>query len=174
MIEKMVAIDTNVVIFLCDAFEGQYTPQTDNDDFVRPERMAIFRTFLFYGSWLRVSPKVASQVKREIQNKIALVHLRKIPSRDLTGQDINGLAKSYNVHHSGFDDCLILAEAELSGCDYLLTFDKTFKRKLESKTKIKIEFPSVFWNDNAPHKGTKPTLFPTWDNPKIQQDWYLW
>ena len=173
MNKKSVAIDTNSLVYLTQAFNIGYNPQEDKDLFRRPQRVAMFQIFIYQICNLCIVPTVQAESKKDNQNRIIAVHLHEILPHDVNKQELNQLLKRYNNHHD-MKDCKILAEAEVSGCDCLLTFDNKLIANLKDKAGVKIMFPSLFWHDNAPPKNSPLYLRPAWDNPKSQESWYIW
>jgi len=72
-------------------------------------------------------------------------------------------------------DCKILAEAEVGGCEYLLTYDQDFLRNLREKTyAIKMMTPTEFWQALNIQKGSKPAKIPYSKNQLSKETWWVW
>jgi predicted nucleic acid-binding protein len=170
---KKVAINTEVAIYLFEATGGDYDPAKDTNLALAKERLAMFRIFL-YTSKIRYTPEVLNQIKIEDQLSFVLANLPPIGKQSIKIMKVNKLENSYVKFHKDHSDCRILAEAIVSGCDCLLTFDKDIVKHLKNKVRIVIMNPSEWWEINAPPKKIKPILKPHWTNPKVTQDWYKW
>lgn len=173
MSNLIAAIDTNSLIFLYEAMEGNYDPSKDGDSTIAQERLAIFRIFI-YTDCLRITPTAKNEIRQNFQLIICLVHIREIPGNNLDDSRVNELTKSYLEHHLSENDCRILAEATVAGCNCLLSYDDKLVNNLKNIARIGILHPSQFWERVAPKRNSKPLLLPSWDNPKVTQNWYKW
>ena len=169
----MVAIDTNSVIFLYEATDGNYDPIKDKDSKKAPERLAIFRIFI-YTKWIKIPPTAKKEIERPNQHTFCLTCLQDIPPHNINDNKVNILTTRYLKSHPSPNDCKILAEATVGDCECLLSYDKDLIKNLKGEAKIEIMSPSEFWNKNAPPKNSKPILQAPWPNPKVTQDWYKW
>ena len=73
------------------------------------------------------------------------------------------------------NDCRIVAEAELGGCEYLLTYDQALLANLADRTHgIRLLTPKVYWSSlNLPH-GSEPVRLPHPTNPLSKETWWIW
>ncbi len=177
--DACVAIDSNSLSYLVDAMNSGQQPTGDLCD----QKISLLRVYLYRNEILYLVPTVESEykrikdeIRREIHDGISMVLLGDVLEADPTL--LENRVCQYSIIHSGKKnnkDCQILAEAELGGCEYLLTYDFKFLARLKDKTqKITMITPSEFWELlNIPH-GSNPVRVPHHTNPLSKQTWWIW
>ncbi len=177
--KSLVCIDSNAVTYLVDAIMNGGQPIGD----VASEKISLLRTYLYRDDTLHISPtvkeeyeKIKNEIKRKNHQGIADILLSDVSPPD--SSLVESRASEYSIHHKGVKnkkDCKILAEAELSGCNILLTYDQTLLKNLRSKTQtLKLCEPSKYWNSIGINKGAKPVRSPHDTNPLACQTWWKW
>ena len=177
--DEMVAVDSNCLSFLADAiFLGQ-KPKDNLAD----QKIALLRIFLYREEGLYEVPILKDEYERikdenlkKAHNDVARYLLVNVPEVDQ--RILEDRIAEYSLIHKGeknYKDCRILSEAELGGCDCLLTYDSTFLKRLKDKThNISMIAPLQFWDYfKIPHNA-KPKIGPHQTNPLAQQDWWKW
>ena len=82
-------------------------------------------------------------------------------------------AEALSLHHSGANDCRILAEAEEIGLDILLTYDADFCKRLTGRSKVvALLRPSLYWSKLAIVRGAQPITIPHHSNPLSDKTWW--
>lgn len=170
-----VGLDSQCLSYLIEAMSVTSAP-TGN---LAPEKLALFRCFLYRPSGLHITPTVTAEWER-IRNPDRLA-LHRSYSETLISQtqpisqsQIDTRTLALQSFRSDADDCRILSEAEDASLSVLLTFDSRFIDRLRSHTTIKLMKPVDFWLSlNIPH-GSKPNTKPCLDNPLSQEKWWRW
>lgn len=176
---SMIGIDTNAMRFLVDAMTIGGKPVDNKAN----EKIALLRTYIYNNDVPHISPTVQEEYKkikdeatRKYHESIAEILLGEIQPSDST--IVKTRMREYNQIHQGKKnekDCRILAESELGGCKFFLTYDKTFLKKLTHKThNIKMMEPSQFWKYISISKNAKPIRRPHDTNPLSKETWWLW
>lgn len=176
---SLVCIDSNAMTYLVEAIMNGGKPSGN----VADEKIALLRSYLYREDTLYISPtvkeeydKIKDEIKRQDHQGIADIILGDLSPSDITL--IQSRASDYSTHHQGEKnkkDCKILAEAELSGCDILLTYDQTLLKNLKGKThKVQLREPSEYWNSIGIMKGGKPVRAPHTSNPLSRETWWIW
>ena len=174
-----VGVDSNCVTFLLQAMTGDYNPALDNDSRLRPERIALFRIFLYKNN-LYTTPQVRKEITR-IQNttnqKNHLLHdmviFGKVGTLENLGiEEVLQLKNEFMKIHNSENDCQILAEAVRGQLDCFLTYDKNFLKRLVGKTQITLSKPSEHWSRLPINPGTEPKIIPHCTNPLCFQEWW--
>lgn len=144
---ESVSIDTQAYNFFIEASEVRYDPTNDPNKKVGRERKAMYHIFEYVD--LFIPPTVEREYQSvqnidllEKRNKWHLVHLRDIANLDL--KEVENIKNKFITKHKHNNDCYALAESEVRGMDYFLTFDFDLKKRLQSLTKVKISTPSEF------------------------------
>lgn len=177
--KSLVCIDSNAMTYLVDAIMNGGRPSGNVSD----EKIALLRSYLYREDTLYISPtvkeeyeKIKDGIKRQNHKGIADIILGDVSPPDRTL--IDSRTSEYSSYHKGEKnkkDCKILAEAELSGSEILLTYDQTLLKNLKGKThKIKIYEPSEYWNNIGIANGCKPVRAPHTSNPLSQETWWIW
>lgn len=161
----LIALDSQAFTFLIRANSGSYDPTTDDPD-LAAEHIAVFRVFVYYPGLILGLPTVTREIKpipdpswkreHEIFDRVHL--LIGVP---LPAQKVDALAKYYEILHRDLDDCRVVAEAELSRVNFLLTYDFDLIKHLEQKTgHLVLCKPSWFWGFLKLPAGTPPNWAP--------------
>src|SRR5712691_996865 len=174
-----VAIDSNVLTYLVQSARARYYPKSDQKDLgLRSQKKTIF--FLSrYLDGLYVPPTVRAEVENIRHHKKTMSHMRWLDTQlvDILPQQCAGAvkrAKYFADYHKGkkqSKDCLVLAEAECSEMDVLLTFDNNFIEHLAQRTTLRLERPSGLWARLGILPGTRPRWGPAPGNPTASQRW---
>lgn len=172
----MIALDSNCVTYLLDAMESGYHPEEDDDAKLRPQRVAMLRTFL-YGDTPYITATAKAEVERISDAEILRMHemitntlIREIGGLD--GTTISQRASEFSSHHQRENDCTILAEAEAAGATSLLTFDSDFRTHLTGLSGVSILMPSDHWLSLEFEPGSPPRVRPHPSNPLSKTDWW--
>ena len=174
-----IAIDSNTLTYLIDATQPSYDPAIDIN--LADERISMLRLFLYLGQSFYILPTVRNEYNRIKDPKKHYFHkhyhdiLLLDTHKNIDPSALNILKTFYNRTHTGESDCLVLAEAELSYMDILLTCDDDFIKKLSSvSSKVKIYRPKDYWKQLNIPKGSIPNLFPYHSNPLVSKTWWQW
>ena len=173
-----VAVDSNALTYLVDVIGENYDPQND----VRRlslEKLAILRIYFYTGEPYYVVPTVENEYKNIIEPSTRSIHqnvhgmLLFDYTFSIDENEIANRTNAYLVWHKRFDDCRIVAEAELAEIDMLLTCDETMLQHLKVRTKhITLLRPSELWELlNIPF-GARPALAPHESNPLSRKTWW--
>jgi len=68
-------------------------------------------------------------------------------------------------HHTGANDCRVVAETETMKPGYLVTRDDRLNRRLQAHTKVRIVRPTELWNSLDIHCAPARAMVPAPDNP---------
>ncbi len=178
--DSKVAIDSNCLSYLVDAIHLGRKPTGNQAD----EKIALFRIYLYRRETLRVPPAVKSEYERikdkqykELHDSIHMILLEDV-FLSCDPEVLESCVQEYSVVHPGRKeriDCQIVAEAELGGCHYLLTYDYDLLSHLKGRThRIELMTPTKFWNVlEIPH-GMNPPYVPHPTNPYSKQTWWIW
>lgn len=176
--DACVAIDSNCLTYIVDAMYSLERPVDNLSD----QKIALLRTYL-YRDILCISATVQSEYRnikdafdKERHEAISSIVLGDVPEFD--PNVIDDRFYFYTEFHKGKKnkmDCRILAESELGGCGYLLTYDFNYLSRLKEKTKtISMTTPVEFWSLLNVPKGTNPVRTPSTTNPLSNQTWWIW
>ena len=175
--DDWIAVDSNCFTYLFQAMEIGYDPRNDSDSRLAIEKSSMLKIFLHVGN-LCILPDVKDEVK-QIRGQLKLnghlllggTLLRNIDNLD--NSQVMQYAKQYANFHSQQKDCRILAQAEVAGLDFLLTFDQEFLDKLQDKTQsVCLSEPSNYLERLNIIAGSKPKLIPDNLNPLSAMDWW--
>lgn len=171
-----VGIDSQCLSYFIDAMASTTLPT----DSLAPQKIALTRLFFYLPDTLWVTPTVTEECAQIRNAERASLHQSFISvlcgEKQLRNASEVKLRTSYLMqHHSGPNDCLILAEGEDVGHDVLLSFDSNFIRRLSPYSpKVELIRPKDYWNSlHIPH-GVKPNKIPHSTNPLALQDWWRW
>jgi hypothetical protein len=175
-----VGIDSNCLTLLIEAVDPDYDSVMDNAQLAE-EKKAILRIFFYVGITYYVGPTVEKEYKSIKNNEKYQKHCSICDNLLLDGPwRLNNSfllerSQMFKTHHSGQEDCDILAETEEMSLDILLTNDKNFINRLASITKsVKLIKPSRFWLSLGVPKGSKTILRPAHSNPLFHKTWWRW
>ena len=179
MMESLVAVDSNSLSYLVEAMMSGREPAGN----LAKQKIALLRIYLYRTEILYMTPSVECEYKRireskrrEMHDGAAMVLLGDIQISDY--RKVKNRTSEYSKYHPGMKnrmDCRILAESELGGCEYLLTYDKEFLSRLKDKThKIKMTTPIKFWESLNIPRGTKSIRAPHPTNPLSKEIWWRW
>lgn len=174
-----VAIDSNCYTFLVKAMYSCERPMDNLAD----QEIALLRIYLYRDKILYISSTVKSEyekitdaLKKERHKGISDVVLGDVPeSNPKTIEERFYFYTNIFKGQKNKNDCRILAESELGGCQYLLTYDFPFLSRLKEKTEIiKMKTPVDFWSSLNIPKGARPVRTPSPTNPLSNQTWWIW
>ena len=178
-IRNKIGIDSNVLTYLIETMSiGEYPTDSIANQKISLLRIFIYSDYTFYVPETVIFEylKINNNLKRKLHE-----HFTHRLFEEISDQDIEGLeAKSlgYNLIHTGpkgYNDCRIVACAELYGCGYLLTYDDGLLKNLKGKTKdIKLCKPLDFWTFLNISKNANITRKPRASNPLSSQTWWRW
>ena len=175
-LERMMGVDSNCLSFIIDALQGIEKPT----DRLAEQRIALARTFFYTGQTFFTTPKVKSEcenipdpVRKAKHQSWMVTHFGTLPIR-VPEDDISQLARYFNQFHPKESDCMVLAEAEASQLDILLSFDFDFVDHLAGKSNVILMKPLDYWNALGIRKGSPPKTVPHPTNPLIDQRWWRW
>lgn len=170
-----VGLDSQCLSYLIEAMSVTAAP-TGN---LAPEKLALFRCFLYRPGGLHITPTVTAEWER-IGNPDRLA-LHRSYSETLFGQtqpisqsQIDTRTLELQKFHLDADDCRILAEAEDASLSVLLTFDSRFIKHLQSHTTIALTRPADFWVSLSIPHGSSPNIKPRLENPLSREEWWRW
>lgn len=165
-------MDSQCLSYLVDALTQISIPK----DALALQRIALAKIFFYCPGTLWTTPTVSRecakirQIQRaELHQSWILTHFGILPF-DQSATERR--ATDLSVLHSGKNDCLILAEAEATGYDVLITNDRAFRRNLSPHSKVLLINPAEYWGSMAVPPGTVPSKAPTLDNPLSGQVWW--
>jgi hypothetical protein len=172
-----VGIDSNTITYLFQAIDN-YDPTQDNDTKLRNERTAMIRIRFYVGGKLRILPSVRYEIDKMPDIDKWLHHKAVEDWLDTRPYNLNDRQilsrKLYFLQfHRGAIDCRILAEAEATRMNFLLSLDNEFKKKLHQKAiGVTIISPSDFFTSFNFPSGTAPQLRPSISNPLFRENWW--
>lgn len=179
MKNNKVSIDSNALSYLVDVMMNGKKPFGNEAE----EKMALLRAYLYRDDILYLPPTVRAEYEKIKDEKKRRAHqeITDILLGDCLESD-HSLVKTrtteYNKFHSGKNDekdCKILAEAEIGGCDLILTYDQRFYKKLHNKThNIKMIKPTDFWASLRIPKNSRLAREPHSTNPLSKETWWIW
>ncbi|MBN3038503.1 MAG: hypothetical protein JW869_03700 [Candidatus Omnitrophica bacterium] len=168
---KNVGIDSNILTYFINASDANYD-FTKNNSVLAKEYKAIIQGYLYVGKPYILVPTVSAQYKRISDAKKKKNHETVAYAIFIDGPfnlDSTLIDKRKKVlknkHLEGDEDCQILAEAELSNLNYLLTCDNDFIKHLSSETNgISIMKPSSYIKTLKIIPGQTPKILPDSSN----------
>jgi hypothetical protein len=173
----MVAIDSNCLTYLASVMNDVNEPS----DSLADEKTALFRILVYaspvyYNSTVRTEyDNISDERKKVLDENEAAICFRPI----LFGlQLIDNIAEEYNTYHKGeryLRDCMILAEAELTKANVLLTYDTEFYENLHSHSPyVKLMKPSECWDLLSISHGAEPVYRPKSIDSTANEVWWRW
>lgn len=179
MNNSWVCIDSMAVTYLLDAMATGKCPV----DALAAEKISLLRTYLYRDETLYISSTVKAECSKipDDEWRKCHVNLEDLLLEDALKPDIRELeirTGEYMQFHKGDqkrNDCRIVAEAELGGCECLLTYDQALIENLAGRTRgIRLLTPKDFWSSlNVPH-GSRPVRLPHPINPLSKETWWIW
>ncbi len=171
-----ICVDSNSVTYLLQAINN-YSPEND-DPILRDERIAMIRVLFYIERKLKIPPSVKEEINaiRDIDNWLHHKIIEEFLDMSDWGIDQQQLLNRKNYfkqYHNKDKDCQVLAEAELAGMNYLLSFDKEFVNNLcQRALGVRIATPSNFVSSFNLQPGSKPKIRPEASNPLFKQNWW--
>lgn len=174
----LTVVDTNILDCLLHAMErGELPPM--NDPALADQQVATLRLLLWRG--LSVGRVAADEIRRvpDAAKRRALDSIIQVllPEVWIQSEDVpvwNARVNELRKRHRGEMDCRLVAEGEMVGASVLLSFDKAMVRRLGSHAKIRVLFPTVYWNELAIPRGTPPKWTPAPSNPFAHATFWRW
>jgi len=170
------ALDSQSFTYLVMALEHVEEPQGP----LAAEKTALFRSFLYSGGWHFLTPtvdlewrRIPDEKRRAIHESWNAVHFGTV-NFYIAEQELaaHTRAKEFQCYHSGLNDCLILAEAEILGARKLLSYDHAFVQRLKPHTLIELVLPSEHWASMKISPGSRPCVEPAAANPLTGESWW--
>jgi hypothetical protein len=75
-------------------------------------------------------------------------------------------------HHTGANDCRVVAETETMQLGYLVTRDDRMHRRLQAHTQVRIVRPTELWKSLDIRCALAHAMVPAPDNPLRAYDWW--
>jgi hypothetical protein len=170
-----VGVDSQCLSYVIDAFSGISAPT----DSLYKQKLALIRLFFYCPGTLWVTSTVTTECSRirnicraELHASFIGVLFGEIPLND--SSDIIQRAEMLKIHHSGENDCIIVAEAENVGHTTLLSFDRRLVRHLTPYTKVRLIDPAKYWDELSIPHGIKADKIPHITNPLSSENWWHW
>jgi hypothetical protein len=169
-------MDSQCLSYLIDAIMEVADPK----DSLADEKKALFRIYLYLPDTLYVTPTVQDECaairntdRRKLHDDfISTMFGELFPEPK---ESISFLTREFAKYHGGANDCRILAEAEIAGMGFLLTYDGVFLERLKSRTKcVNLIRPSEMWAQLHVPRGAKPDKSPHLKNPLSKEAWWKW
>jgi hypothetical protein len=179
LLNKKISIDSNSLTYLLEAISIGYDPQNDNSS-LRSERLAMIRIFLYRDmGFFYVLPSVKkeylkitdNQWRKEHENLVQIL-LKNYPFT-LDKNNLHKRIRELLLYHNSTKDCTILAEAEQSNMDILLTRDIDFIKRLSPyANNVNIVKASDYFKTLNIKPGSQPKLRPSESNPLSKKNWW--
>jgi hypothetical protein len=170
-----IGIDSQCLSYVIDAFAG-ISPPTDA---LAIQKLALVRLFFYLPGTLWVTPTVTVECagirnvdRAELHESFIRVLFGEMPLRD--SSSVNSRTEFLKQHHTGENDCSIVAEAEDVGHSVLLSFDSTLVRRLTPYTTVKLTEPYQYWEELSLPRGAKADKVPHFTNPLLSENWWRW
>lgn len=173
---RKIALDSQSYSYLIDAICGLSEPT----DSLAEERKALLRIWFYTDAAFIITETVKSEFmgianpeRKDVHKSFcqSLFADLAVVNRQYVQKRSNELMKNHNKRN----DCQILAEAEDIRAKTLLTYDRKFKRRLNSESSsLSLEMPSEYWNKLNIAKNTTPLVLPRPDNPLSKEKWWRW
>jgi predicted nucleic-acid-binding protein len=151
----------------------------ERTDSLADQKKALVRVFLYDRWGLYVTPTVVVECAA-IRN-VARAELHASWLNTLFAETtiinvaaVDARARALQAHHSGANDCRIVAEAEDAGVTVMLTFDDDMIARLTPHTSLRLVRPLDYWNSLGIAPGSQPATSPHATNPLLQQTWWRW
>jgi hypothetical protein len=175
--EKNICIDSNTITYLFQAVDN-YNPLNDNDTNLRNERVAMIRIRFYIGGKLRILPSVRYELNKipdidKWLHHITIANWLDTRQYNINNQNILHRIIYFRQFHNKDLDCQILAEAEATKMNILLSYDNDFKKRLDQKANgVSIISPSDFFSSFNFQPCTPPKLRPDSSNPLSKKTWW--
>jgi hypothetical protein len=173
-----IGLDSQCLSYLLDAVAGIEEPT----DILAPEKKALLRSWFYRpGSFaftltatvIAEISEIRNAARREFHESFVRTLFLDYPVGDPTA--VESRANQFAVAHPRARDCLILAEAEELGLDFVLTYDHDFWKRLRDKSPTtKLIKPSEYWASRGVPAGAVPQTVPHHTNPLSSQSWWRW
>ncbi|WP_036308978.1 type II toxin-antitoxin system VapC family toxin, partial [Methyloglobulus morosus] len=169
--------DSQCLSYLLDSIESIHEPF---DSFAE-EKKALLRswfynqgTFILTETVISETSRIRDIIRREFHESFIRTLFLDYPVRDRAIVQARAL-QFEEYHPEKHGDCLILAEAEELELDFVLTYDRTFLRRLSDVSgTTKLMKPSSYWANLGIPKGSEPVTVPHHTNPLSEQIWWRW
>ena len=172
-----VAIDSNALTYLIDAMAPEYEPARDASG-LAVDRIAMIRIRLYAGIPLAVLPTVEREYRAIRQDTKRTEHARACAVLldegpwQLPPISVASRAEELAAFHNGGCDCHLIAEAEASAMEVLLTCDGKLRSNLRSLTPVRLLRPSELFESFALQPGARPVWEPSQGNPLGLKSWW--
>lgn len=170
-----IAVDSQTLTYFIQCAEPGYNPLNDSKKDLAKERESIFHIFLRVDG-MYIPPtvkkeymKISNLKFKNSHKRFNIIHFEDIDGINRT--DAEELKNRFLILHKEENDCYAVAEAEIGKMDYFLTFDKNLRKNLMNDTKLKILFPSDYW-EILKALNIAPRIIPHESNPKSKEDWW--
>lgn len=173
---KIIGIDSQCVSYLIDAMQNVEEPRGN----LAPEKIALFRTYLYTPGTLYVTPTVTKEcaaIRNTEQNELHKSYILTLIGESQIQNQINieSRVQELEIYHNGKNDCRILAEAEEAEYCVLLSYDNNFLSRLKAiSSSVQLYRPSEYWSHLNIERGAKPDKIPHKTNPMFLQTWWKW
>ena len=172
----IIGIDSQCVSYLIDTIHNIEAPA----DSLAPEKIALFRIYLYAPVLLYVPPTVTEEcaairniARKELHSSYITVLLDESPPHH--SDFIKSRREQFKFYHKGKKDCRILAEAEDAGYYSLISYDTDFLNHFKNvSSSVKLFRPTEYWTQLNISHGAKPKIVPSTSNPLAQQLWWEW
>lgn len=170
-----VSLDSQCLSYLIDAMADIREPT----DALAPQRLALFRSYLYRPGGLVTTPTVMVECRRirdaaRAEFHESWIHTLFGEAQPIDPAQIDARTTQLLDFHSDPDDCQILAETEDAGLTTLLSFDFDFISHLADKTTVNLLRPNDFWQSLKIPRGAHPVNVPHHTNPLAQVSWWRW
>jgi hypothetical protein len=174
------ALDSDALTFFVEAMRTGYRDGGPSAA-VAQEGTAVLRSYLYARHVFTLLPTAVTQYRR-IRDTAKLAFFEEVAAVILLDAvprpgalEVETKWASFSAFHSGSDDCRLLAEADVMGIPYLLTFDRKFRRALACKADCtRVVTPSEYWNLLGVPSGAQPRISPDPSNPLARETWWRW
>jgi len=176
----MIALDSNAMTYWIAAMSAVARPPADP---CQQEKIALARIFFWMpdGSGFNLTPTVEAEYQairdrpkldnHESWSLVMLCPVRPLPDSNMVAVRATELSK----HHSGTNDCQIVAECELTNMVALLTCDPRLLKNLSAEARgVQLFRPTEYWERMSVPKGKMPIRHPHSSNPMSQCTWWHW
>lgn len=169
-----IAVDLQTLTYFIQCAAPGYDPHYDSQRELAEERKSIYRIVLSSVD-LYILPtveeeymKISNTGLKNLHESTSIVNFTDIKITDkLKRENIKNKLKE---KHKKDNNCYAVAEAEIGGMDYFLTFDKDLKKNLKGETTLKIIYPSEYWM-YLENSNIDPKIVPYESNPKSKEEW---
>jgi rRNA-processing protein FCF1 len=173
-----IAIDSNALTYLINAIDPDYDPLNDTPK-NKKERQAMLRIFLYQGDPFHILPQVIKEYNdipgyewRSLHESTTWALFMEFHIANQKHKIDQRRDEFLTIHKNKHKDCQLLAEAESASMDVLLTRDNNFKKNLSEIAKIKIMYPSEYWESLNMQAGISPKIAPATSNPLFGKYWW--